>query len=214
MIANIAELYHIFEKNMPPRIWWPAENSWEVAVGAILVQNTNWKNVDRSLENFRTTIGFDPEKITDLHLDTMQDMIRPSGFFTNKSLAIQALFQWFRSYQFNLQQIKQQPTQKLREELLEIRGIGEETADVLLVFIFDKVLFIADRYAQRLFCQLGVQEKLNYSKLQKIILLPKNFSNQQARNLHGWIVDYGQNHLKNETAWASGFLADFHLEVC
>ncbi|MGM0213886.1 endonuclease III domain-containing protein [Enterococcus sp. AZ109] len=213
MIENIDKLYERLEANMDNRVWWDTENPWEIVVGAILVQNTNWKNVDYSLDNIREAIGFIPEKLAAIDILELQELIRPSGFYKNKSRALKEIFAWFETYNFDITAIEQKDLPSLRDELLSIRGIGQETADVLLIFVFNKVIFIADRYAQRIFNQLGLEETLNYSKLQAMIKLPNDFTNQQAQNFHGWLVDYGQIHLKSEEAWEAGFLSDFELEL-
>ena len=196
MITNIEALYEVLSESMDHATWWDTENPWEIVVGAILVQNTNWKNVDYSLTNIREKIGFDLPALAAIDQLELQELIRPSGFYKNKSRALKELFDWFQDNHFDIQALQERDQQSLREELLNIRGIGQETADVLLVFIFNKVVFIADKYAQRIFKQLGVEETLTYSKLQKMIQLPADFTNEQAQNLHGWLVDYGQVHLK------------------
>lgn len=212
MITNINALYDVFSESMDHSVWWDTENPWEIVVGAILVQNTNWKNVDYSLTNIRETIGFDPKALAAIDQLELQELIRPSGFYKNKSRAIKALFDWFQGYQFDIQALQKKDQELLREELLNIRGIGQETADVLLVFIFGKAVFIADKYAQRIFNRLGIEEPLTYSKLQGMIKLPADFTNEQAQNLHGWLVDYGQIHLKSSEAWEAGVLSDFKLQ--
>lgn len=212
MITNIEALYEVLSESMDHATWWDTENLWEIVVGAILVQNTNWKNVDYSLTNIREKIGFDPQALAAIDQLELQELIRPSGFYKNKSRALKELFDWFQDNHFDIQTLQERDQQSLREELLNIRGIGQETADVLLVFIFNKVVFIADKYAQRIFKQLGVEETLTYSKLQKMIQLPADFTNEQAQNLHGWLVDYGQIHLKSADAWEAGVLSDFELQ--
>jgi endonuclease-3 related protein len=210
-IRNIEELYELLSKTMDHSTWWDTENPWEIVVGSILVQNTNWKNVDYSLTNIRNKIGFFPEKLAETDQQIIQELIRPSGFYKNKSRAIKEIFAWFQSYNYDISIIQEKELTVLRKELLSIYGIGHETADVLLVFIFKKVMFIADKYAQRIFNHLGISEKLTYLKLQELIELPDNFTNQQAQNFHGWLVDYGQMYLKSEADWQTGALSNFKL---
>lgn len=203
------EVYEQLKKNMPERIWWPAESKWEIIVGSILVQNTNWANVEYSLHNLREQTQFEPKKVAELPLAELQDLIRPSGFFINKGRSIQEIFLWLQEFDFDLLEIENHYGSDLRKQLLSLRGIGEETADVLLVYIFDGVEFIADRYAQRLFSRLGVEEINSYKKLKKRIYLPADFSTAEAKEFHGLIVDFGKDFLKNDKVWASSFLADF-----
>ncbi|MBO0447283.1 deoxyribonuclease I [Enterococcus ureilyticus] len=211
MITNIEELYQTLSEAMDHSIWWNTENPWEIVIGSILVQNTSWKNVDYSLINIRNEIGFIPKKLAEIDLLVLQDLIRPSGFYKNKSQTLKEVFVWFRSYDYNIATLQEKDLTVLREELLNIQGIGHETADVLLVFVFKKVVFIADKYAQRIFNHLGLEEALTYLKLQSLIELSSDFTNQQAQNLHGWLVDYGQVYLKSEEIWQTGFLSNFKL---
>ncbi|WP_321386819.1 deoxyribonuclease I [uncultured Enterococcus sp.] len=203
------EVYEQLKKNMPERLWWPAESKWEIIIGSILVQNTNWTNVEYSLHHLREKTQFEPEKIADLPLDELQELIRPSGFFINKGKAIQGIFSWLQEFNFDLFAIENFYGDGLRKQLLGLRGVGDETADVLLVYVFDGVEFIADRYAQRLFSRLGVEDVNNYKKLKKRVHLPADFSTAEAKEFHGLIVDFGKDFLKNDKTWTASFLADF-----
>ena len=169
MITNSKELYEELARHMDHAPWWNTTNPWEIMIGAILVQNTNWKNVAYSLANIHETIGFTPEKIVETEQSVLEEQIRPSGFYKNKSRTIKKLFDWLADNDFDLTFLQQKSTEELRKTLLSIKGIGPETADVLLVFVFDKVVFIADTYAQRIFQKLGIKETLNYKKLQALI---------------------------------------------
>lgn len=203
------EVYEQLKKNMPERIWWPAESKWEIIIGSILVQNTNWGNVEYSLHNLREKTQFEPERVAALPLEEIQELIRPSGFFINKGRAINEIFLWLQTFNFDLLAIETQYGEALRKQLLSLRGVGEETADVLLVYVFDGVAFIADRYAQRLFTRLGVEDVDNYKKLKKRVYLPEDFSTAEAKEFHGLIVDFGKDYLKNDEVWAASFLSDF-----
>ena len=210
-IENIEELYETFSASMEHSTWWDTENPWEIVVGSILVQNTNWKNVAYSLANIRREIGFSPKRLAEIDQFLLQDLIRPSGFYKNKSRAIREIFSWFQRYNYDIGIIQKKEQAELRKELLTIYGVGYETADVLMVFVFNKVVFIADKYAQRIFSRLGLNEPLTYLTLQNMIELPDTFTNEQAQNFHGWLVDYGQVHLKSDKDWQAGFLSQFTL---
>lgn len=88
MITNIEELYTAFEKFMDQGRWWDTDNKWEILLGAILVQNTNWRNVDYALLNLEEATGFSPIKISQLSEKQLQEMVRPSGFYKAKSATI------------------------------------------------------------------------------------------------------------------------------
>ncbi|MHC5216346.1 deoxyribonuclease I [Enterococcus sp. LJL128] len=213
MIANIDELYEALKEVMDDKKWWNTDNLWEIMIGAILVQNTNWRNVDYSLQNIQSEVGFLPEKILLLEDQELEKLIRPSGFYKNKSQTIKRLLKWLKAYDFDLEAVAAIDSSKLRKLLLEIKGIGYETADVLLVYVFKKSAFIADKYAQRLFQCLGIEEHLNYQKLQNMIPWSETYTSEAAQNFHGWIVDYGQQYLKNKELWKTGPLSTFTLKI-
>lgn len=210
-IENIEELYETLSTSMEHSTWWDTENPWEIVVGSILVQNTNWRNVAYSLANIRREIGFSPKRLAEIDQFLLQDLIRPSGFYKNKSRAIKEIFSWFQRYNYDIDILQKKEQAELRKELLAIYGVGYETADVLMVFVFNKVVFIADKYAQRIFSRLGLNEPLTYLTLQNMIELPDTFTNEQAQNFHGWLVDYGQVHLRSDKDWQAGFLSQFTL---
>ncbi|MBU5362995.1 deoxyribonuclease I [Enterococcus raffinosus] len=212
MITNIEELYEAFSQVMTHKRWWDTDNKWEILLGAVLVQNTNWRNVDYALENLYQATQFLPEKIVALEELQLQELIRPSGFYKGKSKTILALLTWLEEYQFDLSTLAEKDFSALRKELLAIKGIGEETADALLVYVFDQSTFIADKYAQRMFEKFGFVST-GYKQLKSKIVWPEAMDTLKAQNLHGWIIEYGQVYLKNDEIWQSGPLKNFKLKL-
>lgn len=212
MIENIEELYWAFSRVMDDGRWWDTDNKWEILLGSVLVQNTNWRNVDYALANLNEATQFRPEKILALEADQLQALIRPSGFYQRKAETIRGLLEWLKKNQFDLEQVARKEFSQLRPALLAIKGIGEETADVLAVFVFEHSTFIADNYAQRLFQKFGF-EAANYQQLKRKILWPQTMDTLKAQKLHGWIIQYGQRYLKNEATWQKGPLKDFAFTV-
>lgn len=212
MITNIEELYEAFSQVMDDKRWWDTDNKWEILLGAVLVQNTNWRNVDYALDNLNEATQFLPEKILVLEKEQLQELIRPSGFNKGKSNTIIGLLTWLEGYHFDLAQVSRKDFVELRKELLAIKGIGEETADALLVYVFDHSTFIADKYAQRMFEKFGFVSK-GYKQLKSKISWPETMDTFKAQNLHGWIIEYGQVYLKNAELWQSGPLKNFKLKL-
>lgn len=161
----IRKLYDTLLKEMGPQGWWPAESKVEIILGAILVQNTNWRNVEKSLNNLNAATDFLPEEILKLQLEELETLIRPSGFYRNKARAIQASFQWFDNHKWDYQAMEYEYGKQLRSEILKLQGVGFETADVFRVFIFDQPAFIADAYARRLFSWLTGNSYTTYQSL-------------------------------------------------
>ena len=132
--------------------WW-SEDAYTVLFQAVLVQNTAWGNVEKTCA--ATGGRIKPEVIGELSTEELEALIRPCGFCRGKARAIRALTAWFGKYGFERQNAAGVSTEELREELLAIRGVGAETADVILVYAFFRPSFIVDAYTRRLLKRLG-----------------------------------------------------------
>ena len=137
-----------------PRHWWPADSLFEVMVGAILTQNTAWSNVERALQRLRGLVSLDAEAILNLSTEQLADAIRPAGYFNVKAARLQ---EFCRSYLIagGLNGLARLDTAALRRYLLAIKGIGPETADDMLLYAFERPVFVVDAYTRRLFQRLG-----------------------------------------------------------
>lgn len=208
---NPVPLYHKLYTEMGPQHWWPADTKIEIVIGAILVQNTNWNNVDLALNNLRRATNLEPARILKLPITRLQQLIRPSGFYVNKAKSLVSVLTWFTEYHEDFTGMVARYGTKLRQQLLKLPGIGEETADSLLVYVFDQPTFIADKYARNLFGYLGFQKIDSYAKLKQQIILPADFSSQDAKEFHGLIDEFGKQ-VKTETQFQTSFLSDFSLK--
>ncbi len=212
-VVTLRELYDQMYEKMGPQGWWPAESKVEIILGAILVQNTNWLNVEKSLAHLRQVTNFESVKIVQLKPEQLISLIRPSGFYKNKSKAILAVFQWLQKFAFNYEEVQRWYGKGLRQKLLSLRGIGEETADALLLYVFDEKVFVADRYAQKLFTHLGVEAATNYRLLKQKVPNLSAFTLEQAQEFHGLIDEFGKVHLKSEATFSRSFLAETKLRI-
>lgn len=179
-----------------PQYWWPAESSFEMMIGAILVQNTSWRNVDKALSNLKPILT--PELIDELSADELARLIRSSGFFNIKTRRIKAFLEWFKSYHFDVKRIKKRPGHDLRKELLQIKGIGRETADVMLLYAFDKPIFVVDAYARRIFHRLGHDMPGSYDDFRKWVEmeLPENLT--LFNEYHALLVKHAKQHCRSK----------------
>lgn len=207
-LITIKELYQIMFDQMGPQGWWPGESKFEVAIGAILVQNTNWKNVEYSLDNLRRTTLLRPDKIHALTSKQLEPLIRPSGFFKNKSRCIVALFNWLANSNFDWGELATQSTVSLRSQLLQLPGIGSETADSILLYCLNKPVFIADSYTRRIFTNLGATNFKNYAELKTIAEQNLDLTLAQFQEYHGLLDDFGKENLKS---WSASFLVPYQL---
>jgi endonuclease-3 related protein len=130
--------------------WWPAETPFEVIMGAFLTQNTAWINVERALSNLRSAKMLEVEAIRKIRLARLETLIRPSGYFRQKAKRVKAFVTFLdREYGGSLEQMFAEPTDKLREQLLELNGIGPETADSILLYAGNHPVFVVDAYTRR-----------------------------------------------------------------
>lgn len=147
--------------------WWEANSAVELMVGAILVQNTNWRNVDKALNNFQGKLA--AKFIIDTTNDELATIIRPAGFQNQKAKKLKALFVWFETFNFDVQYVSKLSKSTLRKQLLKVNGIGNETADALLVYVFDKTSFVIDAYARRIFSRIGLSTPKKYDDFRILI---------------------------------------------
>ncbi|PTE44003.1 endonuclease III [Staphylococcus equorum] len=191
-------LYQLLYEHMGPQGWWPAESKIEVMLGAILVQNTNWRNAAYAIESLKQATHLEPHHILNLKVEELQILIKSSGFYKNKAQTILSLLTWLEHYDFDYQEINDHYKQDLRQALIAIKGIGSETADVLIVYIFGGVEFIADSYSRRLYRKLGYTQTNSYEQLKRHINLPNDFSNQDANEFHALLDNFGKNYFNGK----------------
>lgn len=134
-----------------PQHWWPADSAFEVILGAYLTQNTSWKAVERSLANLRQAGALTPEGLRALTLEELRRLIRPSGFFTRKAAALKAFVSMLQDeFGGSLETLRAAPTGALRKRLLALPGVGQETADAILLYALGHAMPVADEYLRRI----------------------------------------------------------------
>jgi len=151
MNNELITIYDILYKTFGPQKWWPGETPFEVIVGAILTQNTNWTNVEKAINNLKNAGVLTPEKLHALDHTALAQLIRPAGYFNIKAKRLKNFLDWFfENYSGNLENLKDIPTDRLREELLSVKGIGHETADSILLYALNRPAFVVDAYTARI----------------------------------------------------------------
>ena len=151
-----------------PQYWWPAETPFEVMVGAVLTQNTAWTNVEKAIANLRYEDVLRPERLLSLPDAELAGLIRPSGYFNIKTRRLKNLCHWLQS-RGGLRQVRDEDTAGLRRALLAVNGVGPETADDILLYAFERPVFVIDAYTRRLFSRLGIiQGDESYEALREL----------------------------------------------
>jgi len=199
----LLRIYQLLYSHFGFRHWWPGESEFEIMLGAILTQNTNWKNVERAIKNLKDKKVFSPKQLMTLDLNKLEELIKPSGYYRQKARRIKEFLEFFLSPPISgsIEKMKKIPTAPLRRMLLEIKGIGPETADSILLYALGKRVFVIDAYTRRIFSRLGlVSEKESYEQLQNFFEqnLPK--SAKLYNDYHAQIVELGKNYCAKKPA--------------
>lgn len=141
-----------------PRDWWPGDTPFEIMVGAILTQNTAWTNVEKAIAALKARDRLTPRAILAARRDHLAQWIRPSGYFNIKAERLRQFCRWYLD-QGGWNVLRARDTARLRQELLAVKGIGPETADDMLLYAFERPVFVIDAYTRRIFSRLGLVEE-------------------------------------------------------
>ena len=164
---SLKNLFSILLEFYGPQNWWPVDVDYhnlkgtdprdEIIIGAILTQNTSWRNVEKALLNFKVNGELSLDYVRKIDMEKLKDIIRPAGYFNQKAFSLKNIADFLK------------PTDKVksvsRGELLSLRGIGNETADVILLYAGDRLSFVIDKYTQRLIYRVyGIKGSYNQLK--------------------------------------------------
>jgi len=172
MRNRLLEIFDTLLDAYGPRFWWPAETPFEVCVGAILTQNTNWGNVEKAIANLKRAGLLSPEGLREVPVERLAGLIRPAGYFNVKSARLKDFIGWlYREHAGSLGDMFDTDWHRLRKELLGVRGIGPETCDSILLYAGHKPSFVVDAYTMRLFSRLGlIPERAGYEGVRTLFM--------------------------------------------
>jgi len=183
-----------------PRHWWPGETPFEIIIGAILTQNTAWTNVEKAINNLKKKDLLTPERLNRLSQNELAELIRPAGYYQVKANRLKEFIVFlFSHYGGDLNQMFRQDMWKLRTELLEVKGIGLETADSILLYAGQKPIFVVDAYTRRILIRHNlIDEKASYTQIQDLFMnnLPEDI--QLYNEYHALIVQLGKEICKSK----------------
>ena len=174
---SIRNYYDVLYRAWGAQHWWPAKTRFEVIVGAYLTQNTAWTNVERALENLRRADVLSMEGIRKIRLARLERLIRPSGYFRQKAKRLKTFIAFVdKQYEGSLDRMFSEPTDRLRAQLLDLNGIGPETADSILLYAGNHPVFVVDAYTRRVLERHGISpRKTDYEEIRQLFqtsLLP------------------------------------------
>jgi len=165
-------IYERLEERFGDLHWWPADNPFEVMVGAVLTQNTAWANVEKALAALRENGLLLPKAISKIKPGDLALLIRPSGYYNLKAARLKALVRFFmESYAGSVEEMQKEALPILRNKLLGVWGVGRETADSILLYACEKPIFVIDAYTKRLlFRHRLITEKSSYEGMQALFM--------------------------------------------
>ena len=192
--AILMEIFQRLYKAYGPMHWWPGETPFEVMVGAILTQNTSWRNVEKAIQNLKARKVLHARGIHQLKRSQLASLIRSSGYFRIKADRLKAFVNFlFENYRGNLRKIRKERLNTLRQRLLGIKGIGPETADSILLYGLKKPIFVVDAYTKRILSRHGIlSERASYEEVQRLFMdhLPQD--ERLFNEYHALLVHLGK----------------------
>ncbi len=170
---TLIQLFWRLYDEFGPQDWWPGDSPFEIAIGAILTQNTNWTNVEKAINNLKNHGLLNPKAMLELPNSNLAELIRPAGYYNIKAARLKHFLQFLKeNFNGNMETMKDEDTLELRERLLGIHGIGPETADSILLYSLNKPIFVVDAYTIRLLSkhQLIDEEGTSYHQVQEMFM--------------------------------------------
>ena len=212
---NLKPLYNILETNMGRQNWMSTEALWtqspfQVMWAAILIQNASANNGDAAARALLAATDNDPAKIRACTPEKLADIIKPAGLYRTKAKYIMAAAEWSGTHDDNVAEIEALDRETLQAELLKVKGLGNETADDIMLYGFHKPLFIADTYARRHFGWLGLDVPKKYRDFQTLVEEDAGLNWDEYQELHALIDEFGKK-VKNQQQWDASFMGGFTL---
>jgi endonuclease-3 related protein len=190
----LMKIYNKLYRVYGPRHWWPGETPFEVMVGAILTQNTSWKNVERAIQNLKAKKALNVRGIHQLKKKQLASLIKSSGYFRIKADRLKAFVTFlFENYGGNLRKMGDERVETLREKLLHVKGIGPETADSILLYGLKMPIFVIDAYTKRILSRHGIiAEKTPYDEVQRLFMDHLSSDERLFNEYHALLVHLGK----------------------
>ena len=197
---TLQEMYDRMLGQLGPQHWWPAESAFEVMVGAILTQNTNWKNVERAIDNLKSAGLLSLPALAELPVALLAQYIRPAGYYNIKAGRLKNLLNHIvDQHGSDLHAFLNQPLAGFRERLLPIKGIGRETADSILLYAAGLPIFVVDAYTHRILSRHNfIDEECGYEMIQELFMDHLAAESQLYNEFHALLVKVGNLYCKKK----------------
>jgi endonuclease-3 related protein len=191
---RLNEIYDVLFAHYGPQHWWPGDTPFEVIVGAILTQSAAWGNVEKAIANLKKAGALNPVSLRKLELSKIAELIYPTGYYNAKALKLKAFVEYLGvAHRDSLDKLFSLDTSKLRNELLNIHGIGPETADSIILYAARKPVFVIDAYTRRIISRLGLNPvKEDYSAYQALFMENLPADEKLFNEYHALFVRHGK----------------------
>jgi len=188
------KIYRTLYRAYGPRHWWPGETPFEVMIGAILTQNTSWKNVEKAIQELKRKEVLSPEGIYCLTKRELASLIKSSGYYRIKADRVKAFIDFlYEEFDGNLKKMRERRLEGLREKLLGVKGIGPETADSILLYGLKKPVFVVDAYTKRILSRHSIiSEKASYDDVQSLFMDHLPVDEKLFNEYHALFVQLGK----------------------
>ncbi|MBW1787346.1 MAG: endonuclease III domain-containing protein [Deltaproteobacteria bacterium] len=211
---RLMEMFELMLEHFGPQNWWPADGELEMMVGAVLTQNTNWKNVEKALRSLKDGGYLSLEGLDGLPAEELAQLIRPAGYYNIKAKRLKNLLRFLMDqYGSDLSLFLQDATRSLREGLLSVKGIGPETADSILLYAAHRPVFVIDAYTYRILYRHDMaDDQAGYEELQDLFMdhLPEDAP--LFNEFHALIVKTGKHYCKKRPLCAKCPLEAWRME--
>jgi endonuclease-3 related protein len=191
---KLTEIYELLYRHFGPQHWWPGQSALEIIVGAILTQNANWGNVEKAINNLKAAKSLSVESLHSMDVLKLAQLIRPAGYYNLKAKRLKNFInRLVEDFNGEMRALRRLDTESLRERLLSIKGIGPETADSILLYAFEKPVFVVDAYTARVAVRHGlIEPSVDYESLRELFQsnLPQEI--QLFNEYHALLVRVGK----------------------
>jgi endonuclease-3 related protein len=192
---TLQNIYHRLMAHYGPQHWWPAQEPFEVIAGAILTQSAAWINVEKAIANLKAARALSPGALRQLPHSEIARLIYPCGYYNAKAQKLKAFAHWFgEQYHDNLEKLSDKSIDSLRQQLLAIYGIGEETADSIILYAANKPTFVIDAYTRRIISRIGLAPSSNsYAAYQTLFMTNLPADARLFNEYHALLVRLAKN---------------------
>ncbi len=196
MNTQLNLIYKKLYNHFGPQHWWPAESPFEVMVGAILTQNTSWQNVERAIRSLKKNNLLEPKKLYNISTKNLGLFIKSAGYYNIKAKRLKEFLKfYFDAWKGSLEEASLFTTKKLRKDLLSVKGIGQETADSILLYALNRPVFVVDAYTKRIFSKHGlIKENAVYDEVQSLFMLNLKKNVKMFNEYHALLVKLGKEY--------------------